>query len=228
MRWVADPMLQEADQPFLADFVEERPNIGVQNVVHLPAVDADHQRVQRIVLAASRPEPIREPEEVFLVDRVQHVDRGPLDDLVFQSGDRERALPSVRLRYIQPPARQRPVRSPMDPRVQVREVLRRGLPRSPATSARPLPGRRLRLSAQNASRAGRRLRWWRSAVNFSFFLCLAACRMRSSACDTLSRSCARRVLCWPAFPLAPALGSTGSAAGSLRFVRRLHGYYGGV
>src|ERR1700730_14503896 len=35
--------------------------------------------------------------------------------------------------------------------------------------------------------------WCRSDVNFSFFLCLAACRTRSSACDTLSRSCARRV-----------------------------------
>jgi len=49
-------------------------------------------------------------------------------------------------------------------------------------------------------------------VNFSFFPCLAACRTRSSACDTLSRSCARRVLCWPTFPLVPVLGSTGSAA----------------
>jgi len=54
--------------------------------------------------------------------------------------------------------------------------------------------------------------WWRSAVNRSFFLSLAACRTRSSAWDTLSRFCARRVLCWPAFPSAPALGSTGSAA----------------
>ena len=49
-------------------------------------------------------------------------------------------------------------------------------------------------------------------MNFSFFLSLAACRMRSSACDTLTRLCARHVLCWPAFPLVPALGSTGSAA----------------
>ena len=53
--------------------------------------------------------------------------------------------------------------------------------------------------------------WWKSAVNRSFFLCLAACRMRSSACDTLSRLCARRVLCWSAFPLVSALRSTGSA-----------------
>src|SRR6266487_3752297 len=54
--------------------------------------------------------------------------------------------------------------------------------------------------------------WCRSDVNLSFFLCLAACRTRPSACDTLSRFCARRVLCWSAFPLAPALRSTDSAA----------------
>src|SRR5712675_2073747 len=54
--------------------------------------------------------------------------------------------------------------------------------------------------------------WCKSDVNRSFFLCLAACRTRSSACDTLARSCARRVLCWSAFPLVPALGSPGSAA----------------
>src|SRR6266705_5129360 len=54
--------------------------------------------------------------------------------------------------------------------------------------------------------------WWKSAVNLSFLLCLAACRMRSSACDTLARSCARRVLCWSAFPSVPALCSTNSAA----------------
>src|SRR5215472_883770 len=54
--------------------------------------------------------------------------------------------------------------------------------------------------------------WWKSAVNLSFFLSFATCRMRSSACDTLTRLCARRVLCWPAFPLASVLGSTGSAA----------------
>src|ERR1700730_7444277 len=47
---------------------------------------------------------------------------------------------------------------------------------------------------------------------------------RSSACDTRSPPCVRCVLCWLAFPLAPALGSTGSAAvGNALFVglRRL-------
>ena len=49
-------------------------------------------------------------------------------------------------------------------------------------------------------------------MNLSFFPRRAASRTRSSACDTLSRSCARRVLCWFAFPSVPVLGSTGSAA----------------
>src|ERR1700755_153369 len=56
------------------------------------------------------------------------------------------------------------------------------------------------------------LRWCKSAVNLSFFLSLAILRMCSNACDTLTRLCVRHVLCWLAFPLVPALGSTGSAA----------------
>jgi hypothetical protein len=49
-------------------------------------------------------------------------------------------------------------------------------------------------------------------VSFSFFLCLAAFRTRSSACDTRFRPCVRCVLCSLAFLLVPALGSAGSAA----------------
>src|SRR5271169_5385386 len=54
--------------------------------------------------------------------------------------------------------------------------------------------------------------WWKSVVNLSFFLSVATLRMRSSACDALARLCVRCVLCWSAFPLVPALRSTGSAA----------------
>src|SRR6266404_8047872 len=65
----------------------------------------------------------------------------------------------------------------------------------------------------------------------------ANCRMRSSACDTLIRFCARHVLCWPAFPLVPALRSIDSAAADSaadcsaagrHVVRRLPSYYGEV
>src|SRR5215471_1630894 len=76
------------------------------------------------------------------------------------------------------------------------------------------PGAALRLSARNAVRSVSALRWWRSAVNRSFFLCLAACRTRLSAWVTRFRLWVRCVLCWSAFPLAPALGSTASATGS--------------
>jgi len=72
----------------------------------------------------------------------------------------------------------------------------------------------LRLSARNAVRSVSTLRWWRSAVNRSFFLCLAACRTRLSAWVTRFRLWVRCALCWSAFPLAPALGSTASTAGS--------------
>ena len=49
-------------------------------------------------------------------------------------------------------------------------------------------------------------------MNLSFFPFLATSRTRFSACATLTRFCARRVLCRPAFPSAPALRSTDSAA----------------
>jgi hypothetical protein len=49
-------------------------------------------------------------------------------------------------------------------------------------------------------------------MNRSFFRLLATFRTRFSACNTLSRFCARRVLCRPAFPSAPALRSTNSVA----------------
>ena len=45
------------------------------------------------------------------------------------------------------------------------------------------------------------------------FLCLAACRTRSSPCDTLARLSVRHVLPWAVFPVVPALGSTPSATG---------------
>src|SRR6266568_376343 len=80
-------------------------------------------RCSRNRISPSWPEAIRDAEEVFLVDRVQQRDHRPLDDLVLQRGDRERALSSVRLGYVHSPVRQRPIRSPLDPVVQVLELV---------------------------------------------------------------------------------------------------------
>jgi hypothetical protein len=74
------------------------------------------------VLAAFGPEPVRESKKVFLVDRVQHRDSRSLDNLVFEGGDREWALSAVRFRYVPSLARQCPVRSPLDPSVQILEI----------------------------------------------------------------------------------------------------------
>ena len=124
--WVADPVFDEANQPISTDFIEERSDVGVQYEVHFLAGDSNRERVERIVRAASWPESIREPEEVFLVDRVQHRNRRSLDDLVLESGDREWALSTVRLRYVHSPAWQRPVRSSVESRVQVLEIAPEG------------------------------------------------------------------------------------------------------
>src|SRR6478736_4938409 len=75
-------MFHKLDEPLLAHRVEERADVGVQYPIHLCAGDPDQERIHRIVRAASGPKPIREPEEIFLVDRAQHRSRGPLDDLV--------------------------------------------------------------------------------------------------------------------------------------------------
>src|SRR6185369_12382333 len=100
---VTNPMLDEADEPFLVHRVEERSDVGIQYEVHLPALNAYYERIHRIVCVAPGPEPVREPEEVFLVDRVQDRRRRPLDDLVFESGYRQRSLPSVRLGNVYAP-----------------------------------------------------------------------------------------------------------------------------
>src|SRR5208337_3914272 len=44
---VADPVFEEADDPLLGNFREERPDIGVEYEIHLLAADDDDQRVQR-------------------------------------------------------------------------------------------------------------------------------------------------------------------------------------
>jgi len=44
------------------------------------------------------PEPVGEAQEVHLINGVQHLGDGTLDDLVFQRGYAERPLPPVRLR----------------------------------------------------------------------------------------------------------------------------------
>ena len=114
---------------------EEVAEVRVEHQVHLLAHDPDRERIQRIMLRAPRPKPVRETEKVLLVNRIQHLDHRPLQDLVLQRSDPERPKPPVRLRYEHPPSGHRPVRPSVDPGVQIAkvrfEILPVVLPRHP-------------------------------------------------------------------------------------------------
>jgi len=92
---ITDAVFNETHQPLVADRIEESCNIGVHYPVHLRAGDPNSQGVQRIVLATPRSEPVREPEEVFFVDCVEHLHHCTLNDLIFQRGDPQRTLPPI-------------------------------------------------------------------------------------------------------------------------------------
>ncbi|WP_370882025.1 hypothetical protein [Labrys wisconsinensis] len=177
--------------------------------------------------AGPGPESIREPEEVFLVDRVQHRSRRPLDDLVLQGGDRQRTLPAIRLGDIDPPARQRPIRSPLDPRMQVGElalviccVVLPGHPIHPGGRALLQIEERLldKLDPEMVVERGESL-----LFPLPCGLPYAAQRL-GHACPVLCP--ARAVPARISFGRRPWLHRLRSGAPHL--VRRLHSYYGGV
>ena len=58
------------------------------------------ESVQRIVLAASRPESIGEPEEVFLVDCFENRRDRLLDDFVLQAQNAQRPFRTISLRNV--------------------------------------------------------------------------------------------------------------------------------
>jgi hypothetical protein len=77
------------------DSIEKRPNVKIQHPVHLLTCDPDPERVQRIVLAAPRPETIRKAQEVLLPDLVEYRPYRVLYDFVFQRRDSQWSLPPI-------------------------------------------------------------------------------------------------------------------------------------
>jgi len=70
---IADAAFDKPNQPFVADAVEELGHICVHDNVHRRVRNPDGQRVERVVLAASRPRSIRKPEKGRRVPRRVHV-----------------------------------------------------------------------------------------------------------------------------------------------------------
>jgi len=75
------------------------------------------------MLAAPRPEPVREPQKVLFVNLVEDRHYGLLDDLVLQGCDAQRTLSSIGFRDVGSLGRLRPIRPLMDSTVQVCQFL---------------------------------------------------------------------------------------------------------
>src|SRR5271165_4913765 len=67
------------------------------------------------------PEPVRKPQKILLIDGFQYIGHRPLDNLVFECGNRQWTLRSIRLRYKLSAGGQRPISASMNTRVQVSE-----------------------------------------------------------------------------------------------------------
>ena len=65
---VRDSVLDELHHPSVVDGIEETTDVCIENIIHLLEMDPSIKCIQRIVLAAPRPKPIRESEKVHLVD----------------------------------------------------------------------------------------------------------------------------------------------------------------
>ena len=118
-------MLKERDQPIPRDCVEVRPDVCIDYPADLAPFYPEGQGVERIVRPPPRSEPVTETKKLHLVNRCQdHIHNRLLDDLVLQRRDPERSCPAVRLGYLYPPNRRRPVRSPcVQASVQVEQSL---------------------------------------------------------------------------------------------------------
>jgi hypothetical protein len=88
-------MLRNGNRPERSKFAAFHTPVLTPDVIAREIDMSDSQGVQRIVLTASRSEPVREPKEVFFVDCIKHLDHCTLNDLIFQCGDPQRALPPV-------------------------------------------------------------------------------------------------------------------------------------
>src|SRR5580693_2269809 len=122
-------VLDKLHQPSLIESVIKLPDVGIEHPAHFPRTDPNRQRVQRLVRATPRSESIRKSQEVLFLDRVQYLDRGTLDDLVFQRGNAEGPkLPRfAHLRDVNSTHRLCSVRSTLESLGEVLEIRLEGL-----------------------------------------------------------------------------------------------------
>src|SRR5210317_1007545 len=121
-------MLNEFFQPFVRNSIEKATNVCIKHPVHLPPLNSNRQRIQRIMCTALRSKPIGKAFKVGLVDRFQYFDHGPLDNFVFQCRDSYWALPAILFWDTGPLDRLGSVRSALQPSGKIPEVVLQLLP----------------------------------------------------------------------------------------------------
>ncbi len=112
-------MLYELEHPGVRNRIEKGPDVSIHNEVHPLLRERIRERIQRLMLAASRSKAIREAQKVLLINRVEDGDHRLLDDLVLQGRDPQRALSPVAFRDVRPPTRPCSKRPAMHPAVQI-------------------------------------------------------------------------------------------------------------
>src|SRR5579863_9556442 len=106
-------MLDELHGPLAAHVVEEPANVRVEHPVHSLSLDPHSQRIERLMRAATGPEPIRKAFEVHLIDLVEYGHHGLLNNFVLQRRNAQRTLPPVGLRNVDSSRGLCPIRSTM-------------------------------------------------------------------------------------------------------------------
>jgi site-specific DNA recombinase len=116
---IAHAVLDKFDDPFLAHLVKEPANVRIEHPVHSPPMKANTQRIQRLMLVPTGPEPIRKATKIRLIYLIENGHHSLLNDFVFQRRDSQRALPPIGFRYVDPSRGLSPVRSTMHAAVQI-------------------------------------------------------------------------------------------------------------
>ena len=83
------------------------------------------QRLKGLMRASSRPEPVRKTQEVDFIDGAQHLGHRALNNFVFQRGNTEWSLATLRLGNVYPPDWLRPIAARVNLRVKSLQILRK-------------------------------------------------------------------------------------------------------
>jgi site-specific DNA recombinase len=106
---VTDSKPQEAHEPFVAQTSEKVPDIHVQNILHLPAIQNLVDRRQGMMTTQFWSETERAFQKVLLIDFIQHFGHRRLDCTIDHCRHPDRPLRAVGLRDVYPSDRRRRV-----------------------------------------------------------------------------------------------------------------------